>query len=890
MSFGWSADDCVEGAKLVYKAVNVIVDADKAPDEVQWAEKTSDAIEGSLGHVGTTFSAGQPNNHDGQLKELAQRIAAKEKQHNLKRHKRYGGKLGQDAARHRMRAVPEKLLWAFHGKPDDERHRKDQQGALDALGTNMLAYVVDRQHDHIATTEKVLAQGDAHRNAVIKEASEIGTEMLQKMEETGASVQQQQLVLAGNIEKKLDDISALIQHQTGARRSNEEQLQKYLEGLEPLINKANEILTSQRSSSPAEAPPLNRRSEPGTRRTLSPQAHQVKSSLRASSATGQIETISVLRVYNRSVEFTRQSTGTTSSRAIRSVSANEGGDYLTLLLLILAACCEIGLEMSRYISSQTSKRRGIPAPVSFFLSDNIYFRDALGRDYRLCVDQTKTWEMLHGWLREQFKDCPGSSKVKSGQFFIFDPQDPDRFISATTWRRAVGPRRRFQMGIVYSQNQMSDYCLKCFFGKQEKSLTKGRGEFDVVCPSCGALYSCAALGSLRPTFSTLATSLFKKDEVRPGRRRLPYSIALAQAPLGMRYVTEEFAILVKEPGSDDLDLDLDLDIDLETGSLSARPSWEKESTPTIAYSHWKEEEHNDEPQEEPIAYGPTQDMRREGEEELRDLQHIKTMWVQRDSRLHDAALGGDFSRARELISNGHDPNQKTGQAASPLIAAIVSGSHEIVQLLLDNGADPLLSVQQGHTPVSVAACHATDRVGHLVFPAAFRASYDRPVEFQKAVDRALYESTAKQHEWHDFLLFIGANPTAPCPGPRESAFAKALKAKDVALLNRFIMVLWERRILSRPEAIILAAAVRGEVSLGNNPEPWLRVCCIALAAGDPQVIVREVDKRIRKKPDLYFRLNIGNTSCHPDMQRFWRDCENERKGIVVPPELAGMGT
>lgn len=872
--------------------MNVVADAEKAPNEVQVAQQKSDAIQGSLGHVTTSFTTGQSINNNTEIEDLVQQIAATEEKHTLKRQKRYGEKFGQGVAKRRLRAVPEKILWTVHGKKDDDRHQRDQQGSLDALQMHMLASIADRQHDHVATTEKLQAEGDAHRNAVIRKATEIGTEMLQKMEETGGSVQQQQMVLAGNIEKKLDDISALIQHQTGAQRSIEEHLQRYLQGLEPLMNKVDENLSSRRPSLSAEKSPSYRRSEPETRRTGPLQGRQPIASPSAIPARERIESISVFRIYKRSVELTRHSSSNDSSKTVRTASMYEGGDYLTLILLILAVCCELGLEMGRYIY-QASRRRSIPAPVSYFLSDNIYFTDALGREFRLPLDQTRTWRMLQLWLREQFKDCPGSSKVQSGQFFIFDPRDPDRIVSATTWHTAVGPRRRFQMGVIYSQTQLDEYCPKCFLKKQRKTLTKGRGEFNVLCPTCGALYSSASLGSIRPTLSFLATSLFVDDEIGPGQRRLPYSIALAEAPLGMRYLAEEFVILISESVSEDLimALDLDLDLDLNMRGPRARPRWDEEKgRSTIAYSHWEQEEHSEEPQEVPAVYGPSLDMGQEGEQEQKDLEHIKTVWIRRDARLHDAALGRDCSLARELILKGHDPNQRAGRAGSPLIAAIVSGSHEIVRMLLDNGADPLLSVQQGHNPVSVAACHATDRVGHVLFPAAFHASYDRPAEFQKAVDRALYESTTKQHEWHDFLLFIGANPVAPCPGLRETAFAKAMAAKDVALLNRFIMVLWERRLLTRFEAIILATTVKGDdVHPGKTLEPWLRVCRVALAAGDSRVVVQEINRRIREKPEFYFRLNIGNTTCHPDMQRFWRSCENERKGIVVPPELAGMG-
>lgn len=860
--------------------MNVVVDADKAPDEVQRAEKTSHAIETSLEHVKTAFTTGQPISPNKQIHDLAQHIAATEKQHNLEHHKRYVEKLEQDVARCKMGAIPTKIRWEFHGKKEDDKHRKAQQGAQEALQTEMLAYVVTKQHEQLEATDRGLAQATLHRESIIKRASDIEAEMVRKVDETGVSIQQQQLVIAGNIEKKMDDISALIQHHTSAQRSNEELLQRYLEGLQPVMNIVNDILSSQKLSLPAKKSSSNGgTSKPETERSSPPEPPQVISSPREQPRGEPLNAISVLRVYNRSVEFTRQSSSNASSRPMSNFSTRNEDDCLTLLILALAVCCEIGLILSRYLSTQVSKRRGIPGAVSsYFLSDNIRFTDALGRNFRLCLDQTRTWNMLHGWLMEQFKDCPGSFKVQRGQFFIFDPRDPDRFISASAWSKAVGPRRRFQMGIVYSQTQLDGYCPKCGLEKQKNPLAKGHGEFNVVCWSCGSFYSSMILGSMRPRLNELPALRFRDDEFP---RRPPYSLALAQAPLGMSHLTEVWKVSLRYRI---------WDLDLEPGILSARPIGSKQKDRSVvAYSRWQQEEHSEDSQEDPVAYGPAPDTHREGVEEQRDLKYLKTVWIRRDTRLHDAALQRDHILVQELVSDGYDPNHMGGWYGTPLIAAIVSGSHEIVKLLLDNGADPLLSVQQGHTPVSVAACHAKDMIGHLVFPAAFRASYDRPAEFQKAVDWALYESTTFQHKWHDFLLFIGANPTAPCPGPRESAFAKALKVRDENLLDRLIMVLWERQLLDDFEAAVLARTVKSEVlSLSENPEPWLTVCCAALAAGDAQVLVREINKRLRKKPDLYFRLNIGNLSCHPDMQRFWRDCENERHGIVVPPELAGI--
>jgi hypothetical protein len=519
--------DVANGVKLVYKVGKGVGDADKAPDEVKWAEETSRAGESCLGHVENTFNGGQPNSRVDEIRELAQHIAAREKNHSLKRYKRYGERLGRDVARRKLRALPEKIQWTLHGKTEEDKHQKDQQGSLNALHTGMLAHMVNQQNDHLTITERVSAQREAHFHALMKGTTDTGTEILQKLGETGISIQQQQEVLGRAIETKLTklgDILVLIEQQFGCQRSSEELLQKFLQRLEPLIdNKINEFGSSQNPSPLAEQTLSNHRSDPGCRIMTSPKPYRATSSPKA---LGSTKRISVLRVGNRSVELAWQGTSTSTATALPTMSTNEGGVYLTLLLLILAACCEIGLEMGRYISSHASKRRAIPAPVTFLLSDNIYFTDALGRDFRLCLDQTATWDMLNGWLREQFKGCPGSSKVQSGQFFIFDPQEPDVVISRTGWSKAVGPRRHFQMGIVFSYTQLSDHCLRCFHKKQRKPWIKGRGEFNVRCPACGTLYSSSALGSLRPTLSILAVSLFKPDEERPGRRRLPYNIAL----------------------------------------------------------------------------------------------------------------------------------------------------------------------------------------------------------------------------------------------------------------------------------------------------------------------------------------------------------------------------
>ncbi len=59
--------------------------------------------------------------------------------------------------------------------------------------------------------------------------------------------------------------------------------------------------------------------------------------------------------------------------------------------------------------------------------------------------------------------------------------------------------------------------------------------------------------------------------------------------------------------------------------------------------------------------------------------------------LMQAAKDGDISKAQELLSKGHNANEKTKRSyATPLIFAASAGKVEMVKLLLKHGADPNL--------------------------------------------------------------------------------------------------------------------------------------------------------------------------------------------------------
>ncbi|KAJ9138061.1 hypothetical protein NKR19_g7951 [Coniochaeta hoffmannii] len=795
MSFGFSAGDIWEGGKVIVRSGRVVIDADKAPGEYQREVDTSAALESALDHLGGTLTSTRPHLQTSNINNLVKTIKTAEHEHKQKLGRRYGDKLGRNAPRGRRHGVFKKVQYTLFAAKDEEKHQKDQQGPLNSLQAHALGVVIANQDVQLSTVERGIAEEEAHHNSIVQKVSHVESTLLQKWDETESTRQQQQAYMASSLHDGIGLILGRLQDQK-AELADELRRIMSEDGLRIGIygsGRTSDDVPRKDGTPPTQNGPTPSTNCKGKDSTRPRCQDQVPCSARSIYEARKLEAMSVLRVHNRSMEFTWWNQGKTSRTIIPNVSLVDGdeGVLLTFLFILLGMCLELGLELGRFVSSQVARHAGISSGVSLFMSDTIEFTDALGRAFKLSVVQSTEWELFDAWLREQFKGCPGSAKVQNGKYVIFDARDPDSVLTKASWRQAVRPRRRFQMAIAYEHVQL--------------------------------------------------------------RRSCPRPISQVSEP----------------------------------------------ATFTPEYSHWRagpngsetEYERLDDDSEDAIGLptcGPVRETSDQERRELEDLAHFSMIWMQRDDRLHNAALSGDYDATAALIRGGLDVNQTTGRTGSALIAAIASGSTRVVELLLTSGADPLQSVHQGHTPVSVAACFAGEYVADLILEAAFHASRQQPGRFQDAVDTALNEATRLERcDRHKLLLFMGANPTSTMRSGK-SAFALALARNDSMNLEMFLTMLYDRSLLTDIEARKIFSAIRGMDMGSQQLQPWLRVCCAAISAGSSEQLETEVAKRVRKRGGLYFRLNIDNLRCHPDIRTFWRSYENQRLGIVRDPLLAGM--
>src|SRR6185295_5273374 len=89
-----------------------------------------------------------------------------------------------------------------------------------------------------------------------------------------------------------------------------------------------------------------------------------------------------------------------------------------------------------------------------------------------------------------------------------------------------------------------------------------------------------------------------------------------------------------------------------------------------------------------------------------------------ESRVADAALGGDVVAVRALLRGGADVNAAEGDGMTALHWAAEHGDQELAKVLLEAGANARAETRIGrHTPLHVAAKGGHDRVVRLLVDA-----------------------------------------------------------------------------------------------------------------------------------------------------------------------------
>lgn len=158
-------------------------------------------------------------------------------------------------------------------------------------------------------------------------------------------------------------------------------------------------------------------------------------------------------------------------------------------------------------------------------------------------------------------------------------------------------------------------------------------------------------------------------------------------------------------------------------------------------------------------------------------------------RLHDAAVSGSADMVRMVLASGCDVNARDSNGFTPLINAAIFGHLEVVRTLLEAGADPNLRVQsplfarnQGTTALEQARGNGHRRVVELLLAAGVPAgpaefAYEAAKAFRTAADQPAFAQVKS------LLAELCGHPPRPW-SKRKGVFTFSLKRLD-ALAQRY---------------------------------------------------------------------------------------------------------
>lgn len=138
-----------------------------------------------------------------------------------------------------------------------------------------------------------------------------------------------------------------------------------------------------------------------------------------------------------------------------SGSAGEVDILLSLGLLISALrrkLCGLVWILSYLIPALQRILRAltaIPRSLSALLDSNIELVDALGRSRSLPFEYFCRWDMVHTWLKSEFRGLPGNNRVRTRQYSMFyEDARNSRIILPSRWDSAVRPGQKVIMSIL----------------------------------------------------------------------------------------------------------------------------------------------------------------------------------------------------------------------------------------------------------------------------------------------------------------------------------------------------------------------------------------------------------------------------------------------------------
>lgn len=248
----------------------------------------------------------------------------------------------------------------------------------------------------------------------------------------------------------------------------------------------------------------------------------------------------------------------------------------------------------------------------------------------------------------------------------------------------------------------------------------------------------------------------------------------------------------------------------------------------------------------------------------------------------------------ELLEQKIEVNQETGHTGCALIAASISGSVEVVGLLLVAGAHPMMEVNGHRTAVSVAATFPGEFILDMVLEVAFKHSVRRASDFQRTIDGALYEATSSDSLGQVMpLLIVGANPVSPQRGTRTSLGVAFRKQHD-QIISFMLATMWERYMLTEKEVRGIMNAAEGALPTAQSKGKVPPVPYEEISLGNTSWLQDLVQQRLGQRRHgidthgLYFRTNINNPRCRKGMLAFWQWYQDELFNAYDEPDLVGI--
>ena len=528
----------------------------------------------------------------------------------------------------------------------------------------------------------------------------------------------------------------------------------------------------------------------------------------------------------------------------------------------------VGLGLLPFLHMLASPAASMP----MLLSNNFIIMDFLGRKHSLSLDYFEDWTVLDSLLRGRFKDdVAGFQKVHRGQYRIFNKNDPSGLVlDASNWRRNVGPRKRFIMTVIVSTMQLTDLrCTAC-----RARLRKENGV--CYCPKQDCGMSLALLTERkRPPPPKKARLYNRISAMGEDGLLIPHELDRhGEFDRRRRHFHRMLQLNPKEPAAPAKDntqnksADLKKKAPLENDVQVSQPPSSEEDEEVMPVDNpggsgdWNDKSSTDDVISTLAAEEATQERNH-----MRYFRHIS---IKQDSSLYDAVSQGNIRLARALIQSGVEVDLDLGPLGTALMPAILSGSHEFVRLLLDEHASPIFDVGDGYSPLSLAARYGCYQGFIDVLQAARKTSQEKPLGFQRAVDRALLEATIRgDPDIIVFLLLAGANPVAQANAQGTSAIEiglghhqtpagrNVIRRNDcgIKLSGDFLIELWLRHLLNDEEARVLYRSLRTEPN-ESEARGWLLSCARNLNIGRAKILGKKISERL--EGSLYFKaVNHG---------------------------------